>query len=197
MNVSRETEDLLRGYADLIRKWNPSINLVAPATLPDLEFRHITDSAQIYDLAQPSQGSWLDIGSGGGLPGIVLAIQSRHTPLQVTLVESDKRKSAFLATARRELNLPNLTIKPQRIEALAEGQYDFISARALAALDKLMPDLYRQLASHGEAWLLKGRSWDAEVADARKQWRFELETFQSKTDPQAAILKLRKIKPND
>lgn len=197
MNVSRETEDLLRDYADLIRKWNPSINLVAPATLPDLQHRHIADSAQLYHLAQPQDGSWLDLGSGGGLPGIVIAALSRNTPLQVTLVESDKRKSAFLATVRRTLNLPNLTIKPQRIEALAAAQHNFVSARALASLDKLMPALHRQLASGGEAWLLKGRSWQAEVADARQHWSFDLDVFQSQTDPDAAVLKLRKIKPND
>lgn len=197
MNVSRETADLLRAYADLIKKWNPSINLVAPATLPDLEFRHIADSAQLYELARPSEGSWLDLGSGGGLPGIVIAIQARHTPLAVALVESDKRKSAFLSTVRRELGLENVIVKPQRIEMLDEARHNFVSARALAALDKLMPNLHRQLATDGEAWLLKGRSWEAEVADARKHWRFELEAFQSGTDPQAAILKLRKITPND
>ncbi len=197
MSVSRETEALLRRYAELIRKWNPSINLVAPATLADLENRHLADSAQLYNHARPQGGGWLDLGSGGGLPGIVLAIQARALPLQVTLVESDKRKSAFLNTARRELGLGNVSVKSHRIEALDPGEYDFVSARALAALDNLMPNLHRQLATHGEAWLLKGRSWEAEVADARKNWRFDLEAFQSTTDPHAAILKLRKIEPND
>lgn len=197
MSVSRETKDLLRDYAELIRKWNPSINLVAPNTLAEIEFRHITDSAQLYDLAAPVTGAWLDLGSGGGLPGMVIAIAARKTPLQITLVESDKRKSAFLATVRRQLNLENVTIKPQRIEELAAEPHDSISARALASLDKLMPNLYRQLASQGEAWLLKGRSWEAEVTEARKRWRFELDTYPSATEPQAAILKLRKIEPND
>lgn len=197
MSVSRETEDLLRAYADLIRKWNPSINLVAPATLPDLEDRHIADSAQLYDLSQPMAGSWLDLGSGGGLPGIVMAIHLQRHSVTVTLVESDKRKSAFLMTARRTLGLTNLEVKNQRIEALDRGGHDFVSARALASLDRLMPHLYRQLATDGEAWLLKGRSWEAEVARAADLWSFDLEHFQSRTDPDSAILKLRKIRPND
>lgn len=197
MNVSRETEDLLQTYAALIRKWNPSINLVAPTTLPDLELRHIANSAQLYDLAQPKSGSWLDLGSGGGLPGVVMAILLRELPVKVTLVESDKRKSAFLMTARRSLNLPNLSVKSQRIEALEPGNHNYVSARALASLDDLMPQLHRQLASHGEAWLLKGRSWKAEVAKVAEHWSFDLQHYQSKTDPEAAILKLREIRRND
>ncbi|TKW66774.1 MAG: 16S rRNA (guanine(527)-N(7))-methyltransferase RsmG [Paracoccus denitrificans] len=197
MSVSRETEDLLRAYADLIRKWNKTINLVAPATLHDVQRRHIADSAQLFDLSDPAAGTWLDLGSGGGLPGVVVAILAREKPLQVTLVESDKRKSAFLGTVRRELRLSNLTVKSQRIETLANGSNNFVSARALAALVNLMPYLERQLASDGEAWLLKGRAWKAEVEEARRCWSFDLTTFDSATDPEAAVLKLRNIRPND
>ncbi|MDO5640760.1 MAG: 16S rRNA (guanine(527)-N(7))-methyltransferase RsmG [Paracoccus sp. (in: a-proteobacteria)] len=197
MNVSRETEGRLRDYASLVRKWNPSINLVAPATLADFEQRHIADSAQLFDLAQPKSGSWMDLGSGGGLPGVVLSILTQNSPLTITLVESDKRKSAFLNTVRRALDLSNLIIKPQRIESLARGEHQFLSARALAPLDQLLLHLDRQLASDGVAWLLKGRSWRAEVDAARKQWRFDLESHQSQTDPEAAILKLWKIEQDD
>lgn len=196
MNVSRETGELLQAYAELIRKWSPSINLISSATLPDLEFRHIADSAQLSDLAQPESGTWLDIGSGGGLPGVVLAILLRHLPVTFTLVESDKRKSAFLLTARRKLGLSNLTVKSQRVELLESGKHRYVSARAFAPLEDLMPHLQRQLASDGEAWLLKGRSWEAEVAKAAENWNFDLERFQSRTDPEAAILKLRKIGKN-
>lgn len=196
MNVSRETDDLLRAYADLIRKWNPAINLVAPTTLAELETRHIEDSAQLYALAQPKSGRWMDLGSGGGLPGIVTAILARDLPVEFILVESDRRKSAFLSTARRELGLPHLKVENQQIEALVPSPHEYVSARALASLDNLLPQLHRQLASDGEAWLLKGKAWKQEVAAARKNWSFDLETFQSITDPDAAILKLRKIEQN-
>lgn len=197
MNVSRETEKLFNSYADLIRKWNPAINIVASATIPDLESRHIEDSSQVFTLSRPKHGNWLDLGSGGGLPGVVVAILAKNDPLTITLVESDKRKAAFLSTVKRELGLKNLSVKSIRIEVLNAGNYRFVSARALAALDKLMPTLNRQLAQDGEAWLMKGRSWKAEVEAARRSWSFDLDSFTSVTDPEAAILKLRNIKPND
>ncbi len=196
MDVSRETEALLARYGDLIAKWNPAINLVAPGTLPDLRHRHIEDSAQLFDLARPTAGAWLDIGSGGGLPGIVIAILGRDLPLPVTLVESDRRKSAFLSTVRRELQLDNLTVKPARIEQLEPGAFNFVSARALASLKDLLPMIHQQLASDGEAWLLKGRSWQQEVEAARPDWSFAIETYLSITDPESVVMKLRKIEPN-
>ena len=196
MNVPRETESLLQRYSDLIRKWNPAINLVAPGTLSDLRHRHIDDSVQLFDHAGPSAGSWMDLGSGGGLPGIVVAILARDLPLTVTLVESDRRKSAFLATVRRELDLENLSIKPARIEQLVRGQHDFVSARALAPLQDLLPMIDQQLASDGEAWLLKGKSWQQEVEAAKANWSFDLTTYQSTTDPESVVMKLWKIEPN-
>ncbi|MDO5605350.1 MAG: 16S rRNA (guanine(527)-N(7))-methyltransferase RsmG [Paracoccus sp. (in: a-proteobacteria)] len=196
MSVSRETAELLAGYAALIRKWNPAINLVAPATLAGLEYRHIADSAQLFDLALPDGGSWIDLGSGGGLPAVVIAILARDHPVRFVLVESDRRKSAFLATARRELGLSNIAIENKRIEALVPAQHRYASARALAPLAELLPQLSRLLASTGEAWLLKGRSWREEVAEARACWSFDLQTYQSVTDPESAVLKLRNIEHN-
>ena len=196
MDVSRETEAQFARYAELITKWNPAINLVAPGTLPDLRNRHIGDSAQLFALAKPRAGSWLDLGSGGGLPGIVIAILGRNLPLQVTLVESDRRKSAFLTTVRRELQLDNLAVKSKRIEQLARGQFDYVSARALAPLSELLSMIAPQLASDGEAWLLKGRTWKQEVEAAQARWSFDIETYQSITDPESVVMKLRKIEPN-
>ncbi len=196
MIVSREAEELLKAYAGLIRKWNPAINLVAPGTLTDLERRHIQDSAQLYELARPQEGSWIDLGSGGGLPGIVVAILARDLPLTVTLVESDRRKSAFLQTCRRELNLSSLVVKSARIETLPESRFRFASARALASLQNLLPMLVAQLASNGEAWLLKGRSWKQEVEAAKAEFSFDLESFQSTTDPDSVVIKLRNIAQN-
>jgi len=192
-DVSRETGDLLRQYESLLIKWNPSINLVAPSTLTDFRKRHVRDSTQIFSLTKEPQGNWIDLGSGGGLPGLVIAILARELPLLVTLVESDKRKAAFLSTCRRELDLPKLTILNQRIEQLPESLYDFASARALAPLADLLPMLDTQLAPHGRALLHKGRNWRDEVAEARRHWDFDLATHDSTTDPDAAILEISEI----
>ena len=196
MHVSRETSQKLKKYAALIRRWNPRINLIAPSSIADLDSRHISDSTQLIPLANPDSGSWMDLGSGGGLPGIVVSILTQDTELEVTLVESDQRKSAFLKTVRRELELRNLTVKTMRIERLPVGQHQYLSARALAATEKLLPHISRQLARDGEAWLLKGQSWKEEVEAARRHWRFDLDIYQSATDPASAILKLRNIEQN-
>lgn len=169
---------------------------MAPGTLADLRHRHIEDSAQVFNLAKPNGGAWLDLGSGGGFPGIVIAILGRHLPLQVTLVESDQRKSAFLNTVRRDLALENLTVKPLQIEQVAPENYPFVSARALAPLPDLLSMIAPQLASDGEAWLLKGRSWRQEVEAAKANWTFKIETYQSITDPESVVMKLRNIAPN-
>lgn len=196
MNVSRETTELFKEYTSLLRKWNTSINLVAPATLSDFNRRHIQDSLQVYERANPQKNNWADFGSGGGLPGVIIAILGKPHSLNVTLVESDKRKSAFLLTVKRCLGLDNLIVKTSRIESLVSGDYDYISARALAPLRNLMPHLHKQLTPDGEAWLLKGKSWKKEVNLASYGWSFELETYSSVTDPESVVIKLRNIEPN-
>ena len=188
MSASREA--LLEKYAELIRKWSPSINLVAPSTLQDLEGRHIADSLQLADLSAGSTGDWLDIGSGGGLPGIVIAITKPD--LAIRLVDSDHRKVAFLNTAIRELRLNNCTAVASRIEQLPPVQACNLSARALAPVVKLVPFLDRHLAIDGTAWLMKGRNWQAELSAADLGDAYEVTVHSSRTDPDAAILKLRK-----
>lgn len=193
MIVSRETEQRLEAYGNILRKWNPTINLVAPSTLPDLRNRHFADCLQLAEYVKNPTGKWLDIGSGGGLPGLVLAIAWADVDLQITLVESDTRKCAFLRSAIRELSLTRVTVRACRIEQLEPHNADHLSARALASLDKLMPFIQRHLAPEGQAWLFKGRSWQDETDEAAKHWRFNHEAFTSKTDPEAAILNVRDI----
>ena len=190
MSVSRETEELFREYEAIARVWNPKINLVAPATLQDFRFRHIEDSLQLVDMIHRPTGKWVDIGSGGGLPGLVLAIAHRNEPVAFTFVESDKRKCQFLRTVARELGLTNTCVISERIETLAPIGADVMSARALAALPLLLRFVERHLSSDGTALLMKGRSWRDEVKDAKDDWQFDLETFTSRTDPEAAILKI-------
>jgi len=191
MTVSRETEALQK-YASLIRKWNPAINLVAPSTLSEVEIRHIADCRQLVEASRGAIGTWVDLGSGGGLPGMVVAIC--RPDLDVSLVESDKRKSAFLRTVTRELSLSNVNIVTERIEEAKPLSSANVSARALAPLPLLMSYVARHLVEGGRAWLMKGRNWSSEVDEARKQWQFALRVHQSETDPDAAILEIADIR---
>lgn len=190
MIVSRETHERLIAYEALVRKWNAKINLVAPSTLPEFNSRHIQDSIQIFDHVQFPEGNWVDLGSGGGLPGIVVSIYAQKAPLTVSLVESDQRKSAFLRTVIRELSLQNVSILTGRIENVPPLAANFVSARALAPLSVLLSMVRRHMHQDGTAIFLKGRSWKAECDEARKEWRFDVTSFPSKTDPDAAILKI-------
>jgi len=189
-NVSRETYNLLDQYVNLVALWNPKINLVAPSTLADFRNRHIEDCLQLTEIMETPSGHWVDIGSGGGLPGLVVAIAFREAPLKLTLVESDKRKCEFLRTVIRELGLKNVSILSQRIESISPLNADYMSARALAALPKLLGYISRHLSSDGVAWLMKGRKWQEELVAAKETWQFESEQFPSKTDSEAAILKI-------
>ena len=190
MIVSRETHERLIAYEALVRKWNAKINLVAPSTLPEFNSRHIQDSIQIFDHVQFPEGNWVDLGSGGGLPGIIISIYAQKAPLTVSLVESDQRKSAFLRTVIRELSLQNVSILTGRIENVPPLAANFVSARALAPLSVLLSMVQRHMHQDGTAIFLKGRSWKAECDEARKEWRFDVTSFPSKTDPDAAILKI-------
>lgn len=189
MTVSRETEQL-ETYADLLRQWNPRINLVAANSLDALETRHIEDSLQIADHVN-APDHWLDLGSGGGLPAIPLAV--RLPQVRFTLIESDARKSVFLRTAARELGLKNVTVLTDRIERLPAQLADMISARALAPLPKLLEYVMHHLADGGQAMLMKGRNWQAEVKEAQHIFHFTLNAISSRTDPDAAILHLKDI----
>ncbi|RDD71383.1 16S rRNA (guanine(527)-N(7))-methyltransferase RsmG [Paracoccus versutus] len=191
MSVSRETERLT-AYAELLRKWNPAINLIAPSTLDQIETRHIADSLQLAEITRNVSGNWVDLGSGGGFPGIVIAII--RPDLELTLVESDQRKAAFLRNVVRELALPRARVICKRIEALDRLDAANISARALAPLPLLMAYVDRHLSASGTAWLMKGRNWQDEVALARTDWKFELKPHQSATDPDAAILEITEIR---
>ncbi|MFK7745012.1 MAG: 16S rRNA (guanine(527)-N(7))-methyltransferase RsmG [Roseobacter sp.] len=192
-NVSRETLDRLTTYHDLLIKWNPKINLVSKSSISDIWNRHIWDSAQIVPFA--SEGtSWLDIGSGGGFPGLVVAIYAKELQpdRKVTMVESDQRKTAFLRTVIRELGL-NAEVLAKRVEAMDAFAADVLSARALADLDALLGFADRHLSTSGTAFFLKGEKWEKEVQIARESWSFDLRAHKSKTSPTAAILEIKEI----
>lgn len=190
ISVSRETMDRLSTYQALVEKWNPKINLIAASTLSDFKSRHLDDSLQLVDIAEPRAGTWLDLGSGGGLPGLVVAIMTDDRPLSVVLVESDQRKAAFLRNAIRELSLKSVSVISDRIMSMAAQNADYVSARALASLPHLLEMVSMHMKPTGTAFLMKGRSWREESAQAKDDWRFDLEAVPSRTEPEAAILKV-------
>lgn len=189
MNVSRETERRLSVYLDLLRKWSPKINLVSAESLKDAWARHFVDSLQVASLCPDDTQTWVDLGSGGGFPGAVVAIAMAEAGVDVILVESDQRKATFLRTVSRETNVPFRVIA-KRIEDIEPLQADVVSARALAALPDLLHLADFHMAPTGCALFQKGATWRNEVVEAQKQWRFSCETHRSETGPDAAILKI-------
>ncbi|WP_095587808.1 16S rRNA (guanine(527)-N(7))-methyltransferase RsmG [Actibacterium ureilyticum] len=189
-DVSRGTLDRLETYAALLKKWNPAINLVAKSTLDDLWDRHIVDSAQIFGLI-PDFQHWADLGSGGGFPGMVVAILAaeRQPQAKVTLVESDLRKATFLRTVARETGI-DADVISQRIEQVPPLGADVVSARALAPLDRLLAFAERHLTPQGTALFLKGQNFQTELDTALASWRFDVQKLSSQTESTAVILKI-------
>lgn len=189
-DVSRETSERLEGFEALIRRWNPRINLVSAASMNALRERHICDSIQVFRCIAPS-GLWVDIGTGGGFPGLICAILAvEEAPdLRFVLVESDKRKASFLRVATQELGL-NCEILAKRAEAVAPLGADILSARALAPLSRLLGLAGRHLAPGGTALFPKGKTWRDEVAEAQCTQTFRYEAIPSVTDQDAVILKI-------
>lgn len=187
--------EALETFAALLSKWNRSINLVARSTIPDIWSRHIVDSAQLLTWDIPENPTWIDVGSGGGLPGIVVAtiLKETHPLAQVTLVESDQRKSAFLRTAARTLGL-STNILASRAEAIPSAEATILSARALMSLDGLLELGQRHLVPDGRLLLLKGRSYEDEIKTAMQDWHFDVVARPSITDNEAKMLQIRNIK---
>ena len=194
VNVSRETIEALEHFAALIEKWTVKINLISKASLADLWDRHIRDSAQLLKICPRNIQNWLDLGSGGGVPGVVVAILAKELipSLNMTLVESDKRKSVFLRTAIRELEL-NATVLNARIEKTAPLQADVISARALAELDVLLALAEPHLTKNTICLFQKGENWQKELSKAQQSWSFHCDITKSETQSGAIILKLGEV----
>ena len=192
-DVSRETLDRLQALVALLEKWNRTINLVSKGTIDAAWQRHIVDSAQIFEFGKTAS-SWVDLGSGGGFPGLVIAIiAAEKAPLlTLTLIESDQRKATFLRLASQNLGLRTRVISG-RIETVTPLLADVVSARALAPLPLLCKYAAPHLAPHGRAIFLKGKAFEAETVEARRMWNFDLETHPSITDPSAIVLVLKGI----
>jgi 16S rRNA (guanine527-N7)-methyltransferase len=193
--ISALATERLQIFVGLLAKWNAAINLVSPASLAEVWTRHVADSAQVLDAAPSRRARWLDMGSGAGFPGIVIALITADTPnpVEMTLVESDRRKAAFLSTVSRETGVP-MIIQAARIEAVAPQNADTVSARALAPLVRLCSFAERHLAPHGAALFLKGGHYDAEIAEARRTWSFALDVRRSSTDPAGVVLIMKDLR---
>ena len=187
--VSRETRERLNTYADLLRKWQRSINLVGPRTLDDLWNRHFTNSAQLLPLIPPSARVLVDFGSGAGFPGLVLAILG---VAEVHLIESDQRKSTFLREVARATGTP-VTVHAKRIEQVTPFPADVVSARALAPLGDLLGFAAPFLGPDSLCLFPKGQMAEDELTAASKIWNMNVDRIQSVTDPSATILRLSQV----
>lgn len=192
LDVSRETLECLAAYAALVEAEQANQNLVSASTLPHFWARHIVDSAQLIVLAgDRACCSWLDIGSGAGIPGIVIAIL---TDAPVILVEPRARRAAFLVDAANALNLTNIRVAACSVEKLVAEPVDIVTARAVAALPSLVARASR-FARKETLWLLpKGKSAKAELESLPKAWHGVWSTQQSVTDPESYVLIGRNIR---
>jgi 16S rRNA (guanine527-N7)-methyltransferase len=187
--VSADILARLERYAWLVAHWQARINLVGPDTLADIWSRHMLDSAQLVPLLPPGAATLVDIGSGAGFPGLVIAIM---TSLRVTLVESDRRKAVFLGEVSRETSTP-VEILSRRAESVHKDPADVITARALAPLPQLLT-LSRGFSGTGTVYLLpKGRHAEVELTETGKSWTMRVERFPSVTDPASTLLRLTEV----
>lgn len=189
VDVSRETVERLDTLVATLERWQKAINLVGRATLEDVWVRHVLDSAQLAPLIPPDTRSLVDLGSGGGFPGLVVA--ALCPDLQVTLIESDARKAAFLGEAGRRMSLKNQPkIVVARIEQAPPAAAPVVTARALAPLSQLLSWASRHRTDTAICLFHKGKGWQGEVAEAKKEWDFPCQTLPSVTDRDAVLLRI-------
>jgi len=198
-NVSRETQERLTVFAELLKQWQSHINLVAPSTLPDLWERHIEDSLQYVTLF-PDAKHWIDLGSGAGLPGMIAAIVlADQGGGKVELVESVGKKCAFLRAVARDTGLKqngvDVVVHNQRIEAVL-GELtkpNIVSARALATLDKLLEYSGHLIRKETIGVFPKGRDHLKEIGAAQKNWSFDCEIIPSRLEEDSVLLKITNV----
>jgi 16S rRNA (guanine527-N7)-methyltransferase len=195
--VSRETENRLDIFVDLLLGWQKKTNLVAPSTLHELWTRHIADSLQLLPLA-PEARVWVDFGSGGGFPGIPIACAlADHARAQVHLIESNGKKAAFLREAVRATGAPAV-VHHERAEKFGESCAEAVhavTARAFAPLKILCAQAFPLIDRGAVGLFMKGQDVDAELTDAAKYWRLEASKVPSKTSPQSSIVVVRGLRP--
>ncbi|MDP2330087.1 MAG: 16S rRNA (guanine(527)-N(7))-methyltransferase RsmG [Reyranella sp.] len=189
IDVSRETRDQLEALVHTLVRWQKAINLVGNTTLDSIWVRHVLDSAQLKILIPERAKTLTDLGSGAGFPGLVAA--AMRPDLEVTLIESDARKAAFLGEAARRMALekqPKIVVG--RIEAVPPAKADVVTARALAPLGQLLKWAQPHRTDTAICLFHKGKDWKAELAEAMKDWDIPGQPFTSVTDLDAVILRI-------
>jgi 16S rRNA (guanine527-N7)-methyltransferase len=196
--VSRETADRLDRFVDLLLSWQQRMNLIASSTEAQVWTRHVADSLQLLALA-PQARVWVDLGSGGGFPGLVIACALAETEgAQVHLVESSTKKAAFLREAGRVTDAP-VSVHASRIDefvASTPPAVDVVTARALAPMAKLLAHAYPLLKKGAYGLFPKGQDVDRELTEAAKYWKIQASLAVSRTDPKARIVVVRGLEPN-
>ena len=187
--LTQETRARLELFQATLLKWNASINLISRRDESQVWARHIEDSLQVGALWPTLPARAIDLGSGGGFPGLVLAIAHG---VRFDLIEEDARKCAFLREAAR-ITGASVTVHGVGIERAVVDPAPVITARALARVGRLLDYATPLLAAGGECWFLKGRGVEAELADAEPSWRMRVEKYRSRTDPDGVILRLSDI----
>ena len=189
-DVSRETFDRIALFVDLLTKGAGQQSLIAPSTLENVWERHVLDSAQLVRFEPFAGASWADIGSGAGLPGLIVALLVKGT---ITLIEPRRLRAEFLSDAVSKLDLADrVTIDCAKVERV-QGKFDVITARAVAALDRLLA-ITEHLSKSETVWVLpKGKNAQTELAQAQVNWHCKVRVEQSCTDPESQILVLTRV----
>lgn len=192
-DVSRETLERIEAYRQLLDRWARRINLIGPATRDDFWTRHALDSAQLLDIAGPAATRWVDVGTGAGFPGLILAaLLANRRGAEVTLIESSTKRCAFLREAVRLLQAPARVVEA-KVEDVEPVPADVLTARAFAPLDRFLPQAARYAALGARILLPKGTDVASEVAQARKSWHFEVKSTVSRTDPRGWIIEISEL----
>jgi len=192
--VKHDAINDLQKFYDVLATQNQVMNLVGPATLPDYWSRHVLDSAQLLD-RRPDARVWADLGAGAGFPGVVLSILLKYSDgpaPHVYLVESLAKRCRFLQTVVNDLNLP-ATVVNDRAENV-NLKVDVVTARAVAPMAKLLGFAESFIHKGADAWFLKGENVESELADAGKVWNFDVEQYESISDPRGRVIHVRRLR---
>lgn len=194
-NVSRETLARLKAFVDILTDWNARHNLVSAQSLADVWRRHILDSVQLFDLIPDDAASLVDLGSGAGFPGLILAIlvQEKRPDFRVVLYEATRKKCDFLESAAARTGIA-AEVRNARIEEAKRERFDIVTARALAPLDKLLGYAHAFQGPKTLNLFLKGQSVGAELTIAHKSWKMALTQRPSRSDPSGVILAIRELR---
>lgn len=197
--VSRETFKRIENFVSLLLEWNEKMNLVSKNAVKDIWLRHVLDSAQLAKYLSKENFALVDVGSGSGFPGMVLGIMMKeYSPeSKITLVESIGKKVAYLQNVVERLELDNVDVCHNRAENCLLSSPDFITARAVASLDKIFSYTEKMATPKTSFLLLKGKTYKLELAEAEKNWKFNSEVYANQYSDDGVVLKitnLRKVK---